>query len=347
MVAATSAASPASVTVTPTSTTSLFVRFKTPTDATGISRYEVTVDRVIPKQLCTIPLGDKLECQLKGLQPAARYTVTVSACVRRTNPTVCSEGVRVSGWTKPLPPLDVAVVPSSNTSVVVRFEAPTDARGIGRYEVAVSGAEPIKSCTIPRGEKLECRVDGLQSASKFEGAVKSCINDTDPAVCSEDVVASGWTKPNAPRQMTFGSVDSASVYVSWQKPDGKMDGITLYKALARQSSRAVERTQEHSCFADASLEELGCSISGLSPSTTYTVSVSSCIATTLCGDEVGLMEITTLSQPVNIVPIIVGVVVALAVLVVVLVFVVYKRRRTNRKPTPLEYLEETSKDELV
>uniref|UniRef100_A0A5K3G1I3 Fibronectin type-III domain-containing protein n=1 Tax=Mesocestoides corti TaxID=53468 RepID=A0A5K3G1I3_MESCO len=69
--------------------------------------------------------------------------------------------------------------------------------------------------------------------------------------------------------MIVGGVDSASIYVSWQKPEGMMNGITLYKALAREASRAVEQTQEHFCFADASLEELGCSISGLSPSTTY------------------------------------------------------------------------------
>uniref|UniRef100_A0A5K3FXN4 Fibronectin type-III domain-containing protein n=1 Tax=Mesocestoides corti TaxID=53468 RepID=A0A5K3FXN4_MESCO len=93
-------------------------------------------------------------------------------------------------------PASVTVTPESTTSVVVGIRAPTDATGIGRYEVTVVGVEPIKSCIVPQGDKLECRVDDLQSATEYGVTVSSCINDAHPAVCSEFVTSSGWTKPH-------------------------------------------------------------------------------------------------------------------------------------------------------
>ncbi|VDD78707.1 unnamed protein product [Mesocestoides corti] len=86
------------------------------------------------------------------------------------------------------------VTQSTSSSMVVGVKAPTDDTGIGRYAVTVVGVVPIKSCTIPRGGKLECRLEGLRSATQYEVAVSSCISGTDPAVCSESLKASGSTQ---------------------------------------------------------------------------------------------------------------------------------------------------------
>uniref|UniRef100_A0A5K3G1Y1 Fibronectin type-III domain-containing protein n=1 Tax=Mesocestoides corti TaxID=53468 RepID=A0A5K3G1Y1_MESCO len=364
---------PAVVTVTSVSTTSVVVRVEKPTDATGIGRYEVRVDGVGTTPACTIPSGDKLECQVDGLRPGTAYKVAVSSCISGTVPAVCSEDTRASGWTrpnapkgvnvvtlstssikatvqapdnpssisqynitvrandktkscvvdaetgpmectfdgllagtkytvvacswnaagqicsdsvesfgwtKPNAPADVAVVPSSSTSVAVRFKAPTDATGIGRYEVTVSGVELIKSCTIPLGEELECRVDGLQSASKFEGTVKSCINDTDPAVCSEDVVASGWTKPNPPKAATVTPLSAFSIKVTLTPPDDTR-GIQHYKVSVKNAQPA------RSCEVDVNSATMECKITGLSAGTEYTVQACSWFeAGQVCSDAV-------------------------------------------------------------
>ncbi|VDD79011.1 unnamed protein product [Mesocestoides corti] len=96
----------------------------------------------------------------------------------------------------PPAPAVVTVTSVSTTSVVVRVEKPTDATGIGRYEVRVDGVGTTPACTIPSGDKLECQVDGLRPGTEYKVAVNSCISGTAPAVCSEDTRASGWTRPN-------------------------------------------------------------------------------------------------------------------------------------------------------
>uniref|UniRef100_A0A5K3G3I5 Fibronectin type-III domain-containing protein n=1 Tax=Mesocestoides corti TaxID=53468 RepID=A0A5K3G3I5_MESCO len=91
--------------------------------------------------------------------------------------------------------------------------------GIGRYAVTVVGVVPIKSCTIPRGGKLECRLEGLRSATQYEVAVSSCISGTDPAVCSESLKASGSTQLSSPKGVNVTPLSTTSMKVTVVPPD--------------------------------------------------------------------------------------------------------------------------------
>uniref|UniRef100_A0A5K3G294 Fibronectin type-III domain-containing protein n=1 Tax=Mesocestoides corti TaxID=53468 RepID=A0A5K3G294_MESCO len=131
---------PKSVTVNPRTSSSLDVVVVAPSDASGISRYEAFVVRD-PSKACTITSLDKPECQLEGLEAGTVYVVKVKACVSNTDPPVCSRHRRVLGWTKPNAPTSVRVIPDTASSIMVEFEAPSDAKGITNYEVSLVGAD--------------------------------------------------------------------------------------------------------------------------------------------------------------------------------------------------------------
>uniref|UniRef100_A0A5K3FYD2 Fibronectin type-III domain-containing protein n=1 Tax=Mesocestoides corti TaxID=53468 RepID=A0A5K3FYD2_MESCO len=163
-------------------------------DSSHIDQYKITVKDNDKTKSCVVDAKtEPLECTFEGLSAGTKYTVV--ACSWNAAGQICSDSVESFGWTKPNAPASVTVTPSSNTSMDVSVKAPADPAGIGRYEVTVVGVELIKSCTIPQGNELECRVEGLQSATGYTVTVSACVNGVDPAVCSENVTASGWTKP--------------------------------------------------------------------------------------------------------------------------------------------------------
>ncbi|VDD76359.1 unnamed protein product [Mesocestoides corti] len=185
---------PGKVMVTPLSSSSMAVRMEAPTDATGIGRYEVTVDGVYPTPFCTILRGDQLECHVEGLQSATEHMVTARTCISDTDPAVCSNILTASGWTKPMAPANVTVTTISDSSVDVSVQATPDLARISRYKVSIAEGRATESCTIPPGEKLKCRLKGLQSSSKYEVIVRACVHTTGPDVCSDDVMVTVWTK---------------------------------------------------------------------------------------------------------------------------------------------------------
>uniref|UniRef100_A0A5K3G257 Fibronectin type-III domain-containing protein n=1 Tax=Mesocestoides corti TaxID=53468 RepID=A0A5K3G257_MESCO len=112
-----------------------------------------------------------------------------------TDPPVCSRYRSALGWTKPNEPTSVRVITDTESSIMVEFEAPSDAKGITNYEVSLVGADPPQYCSIASSHKLDCKFEGLEPSTEYEVSVTSCIARKEIFVCSEDVVASGWTKP--------------------------------------------------------------------------------------------------------------------------------------------------------
>ncbi|VDD84021.1 unnamed protein product [Mesocestoides corti] len=324
---------PESVTVTTKTSSSLSVAVVAPNDASGIGRYEAFVEGD-PSKACTMTSLDKPECQLEGLEAGTEYSVNVEACVNDTDPPVCSESKVGSGWTKPNAPTSVAVTPDTTSSIMVEFEAPSDAKGITNYDVSLVGADPPKYCSVASSHKLDCKFEGLEPSTEYQVSVTSCIAREVLFACSEDVVASGWTKPNSPRNLSIGDVFANSVVVRWLQPSGRTENIKFYQALARQKTEKAVPADEYMCSVDASAEVLECSINGLSANTDYTISVRSCISDTVCGDDIGFASITTTNEPEEVpeyVIIIVAVIIAIVILTIIIVIIVNCQKRDKTK----------------
>uniref|UniRef100_A0A5K3FEF8 Fibronectin type-III domain-containing protein n=1 Tax=Mesocestoides corti TaxID=53468 RepID=A0A5K3FEF8_MESCO len=320
---------PGSAKVNPSSTSSVTVTFEAPADAKGIGRYEAFVDKDLSKSCKTSSL-DALSCEIEGLEAGTQYEISATGCIADTDPAVCSEAVAGSGWTKPSQPESVKAEPESTTSVAVTFKAPAVSTGIGLYKVYQDGDDSTPKCSFKPEDELKCSVTGLEAATEYRVKVRACISDVNPAVCSEDVMQSGWTKPNAPKEAGVGTISARSIYVSWSKLEDGYKNVRLFEALARKMVREGTPTDEPKCSVKATAETLGCSIDNLSPGTQYTILTRSCINANLCGDEVLVASITTLQESPNYVLIISLVVVFFVLIIVIILSVVFVKRRKSR-----------------
>ncbi|VDD75979.1 unnamed protein product [Mesocestoides corti] len=316
---------PESVKVESDSTTSVAVTFKAPAVSTGIGRYEVYRDGDESKPACSIASDAQLKCQLTGLEAATEYGVKVRACISDVDPAVCSEDVMQSGWTKPNKPGSAKVNPSSTSSVTVTFEAPADAKGIGRYEAFVD-KDLSKSCKTSSLDALSCEIEGLEAGTQYEISATGCIADTDPAVCSEAVAGSGWTKPSQPESVKAEPESTTSVAVTFKAP-AVSTGIGLYKVY----QDGDDSTPKCSFKPE---DELKCSVTGLEAATEYRVKVRACISDVnpaVCSEDVMQSGWTKPNEESpNYVLIISLVVVFFVLIIVIILSVVFVKRRKSR-----------------
>ncbi|VDD76358.1 unnamed protein product [Mesocestoides corti] len=291
---------PKSVAVRPISTSSLVVRVNLSLGAVGIEYYEVALHGMKPLKSCNIWPITGFECTLKGLDAATEYQVSVRGCLNVSKSAVCGRRFNASGWTKPKgQPTGVALKSITPSSLVVRFPKPEVVNRTIQYTATLRGGLTTKHCKVTSKEKLECQFEGLKAATEYNVTVRACIDAKRVLLCSKDVMASAWTKPNAPLEMTVDRVTSSSFFVSWLEPEGITGDAGFYRAAAMTGFGNAVQTMEHFCVANASHEDLGCSIDGLNPDTIYTVSVSFCVSKRLCSDAAGRMSIKTNGELVN------------------------------------------------
>uniref|UniRef100_A0A5K3FHT6 Fibronectin type-III domain-containing protein n=1 Tax=Mesocestoides corti TaxID=53468 RepID=A0A5K3FHT6_MESCO len=65
-----------------------------------------------------------------------------------------------------------------------------------QYTVHRVGDDSQTICTFGYTDDLKCPLNDLKPATMYKFKVRACIKDVNPAVCSEDVTVSGYTKPN-------------------------------------------------------------------------------------------------------------------------------------------------------
>uniref|UniRef100_A0A5K3FU62 Fibronectin type-III domain-containing protein n=1 Tax=Mesocestoides corti TaxID=53468 RepID=A0A5K3FU62_MESCO len=228
---------PGKITVSPGSSSSLDVAVETPTDATGIGRYEVSTVGVTPPSLCTIRPGGNLWCRLEGLQAATKYEVIASGCINGSYPVVCSHNVVASGWTKAYPPRGAAVIPVTTTSGNVVILPPNDTTNIDQYNITVDNPNSSRICEIEaKTDLLECPVGGLSAGTKI--MVKACSWMTSVHICSDFLQAVGWTKPNAPKGMIATPLSTTSFKLAVVPPDDAKH-IDQYNITIKDASSAM------------------------------------------------------------------------------------------------------------
>ena len=201
-------------------------------------------------------------CSITGLIPGTKYTVTmVSTNVIGTGPSTSA--------TNPVTPFTVPGAPSGSSvsvtgaasSLIVTWAAPTS-NGFSPITSYTATAQPGgKSCTTPDAITLSCSITGLSNGTSYVVTVQASNAAGRSQASNPGVTAAPRpTKPSAPTDVTA-QAGSSQVQVTWTA--GATGDSPITSATATASPGGAQCTSS----------KTGCTISGLTPGTSYTVSV--------------------------------------------------------------------------
>jgi titin len=239
-----------------------------------IASYTVTayVDGVATAHTCTVL--SPTSCTVTGLTNSTAYTFRVVA-----------NGVNGTGSSDPSVPSDpvtpgatpgkpgAPMVTAGQGQVTITWSAPTDmGSGVSGYTVRSNVGDFFCNGTVP---SVGCVISGLTSGVSYTFTVVAhgtLGGDSAPSVASA-AVAPG--PPDAPTGVTA-VAGASSLAVSWIAPTNRGGGIASYEATATPMLGlhvlGSVLTQPLTCTTtDGSTTS--CTIHGLTPGTTYTVTV--------------------------------------------------------------------------
>ena len=229
---------------------------------TGATAYRVTAS---PGGLtCVSTVASPTSCTVTGLTNGTAYTFTV----RATNAAALSGAASapssaVTPHTSPGAPASVATAPG-NAQVSVGWTAAA-ANGGAPLTYIVTSSPGSFTCST---QALSCTVSGLTNGVTYTFQVQATNTYGQPGPITAPVTATPSTVPNAPTGVT--AVHTATVgqvVVNWTPLTATQNGgspITGYVALSNPGG--------FTCTTDATTNT--CTISGLTPGTSYTFTVS-------------------------------------------------------------------------
>ena len=233
-------------------------------------------------------------CTITGLTNGTISHVAVRATVDSVNG---PNSTRVSATPIAIPsaPLNVTST-GADGSILMSWSAPSTDGGsaITGYTAqawsAASGGTVVKSCTPSPASGTSCTIEDLINGTTYYVTVYATNNNGNSASSTRTARAAG-SLPSAPRSVTISRGDQ-NIAVEWSAPlsDGG-SSITSYTAAAR-----LDSTSSSAVIGSCTTTELTCTISGLTNSTVYYISVT---ATTIVGTGVASSRVTAsaLNQP--------------------------------------------------
>lgn len=218
---------------------------------------------------CTPSPATNTSCVISGLENATQYWVAVNA----TDATGTSaDSARVAGTTStttPSAPQSVTVT-GSDQALLVSWTAPSSTGGaaIASYRAQAwtdeSGGSVVDFCTTAT---TSCTITPLTNGTTYYVAVYA-TNSVGDGTSSARLARTPGSLPGAPRSVTTSRGDG-NVTVTWLAPSSEgSSSITSYTARARTA-----RSSSADVVASCSTSALSCTISGITNSTVYYISV--------------------------------------------------------------------------
>lgn len=232
-------------------------------------------------------LTSSTSCTITGLTNGTASHVAVRATVGSvTGP----DSTRVSATPLAIPsaPLNVSST-GADSSILMTWSAPSTDGGnpITGYTAqawsAASGGTVVQSCSPSPATSTSCTIENLTNGNIYYVTVYASNGSGNGASAARAARAAG-SLPGAPRSVTISRGDQ-SVVVEWTAPltDGG-SSITSYTAAAR-----LDSTSSSAIISSCSTSELTCTITGLTNSTIYYISVT---ATTAVGTGIASSRVT-------------------------------------------------------
>ncbi|KAJ3614235.1 hypothetical protein NHX12_017809 [Muraenolepis orangiensis] len=211
----------------------------------------------------TVP-GTQSMAQVNGLKPATDYTITVWAVTARGDSPASSTPIHIRHRTDSThvdSPSEMEVMEVKDSSITVRW-SPAQGPIMG-YRVTgtpKNGLGPAFS-EVVAPDQTEITFSGLMPSQEYLLSVFALGQGGE----SSPVVETAMTNVDRPKDLAFSEVDSTSLRISWEAPEGV---VTSYRVLYFSPEEG-----ERELFPAPSGDASSALLQGLLPGSEYTVKV--------------------------------------------------------------------------